>query len=625
MTWGWSGRNTVTSTALLHAPTHADRRFELETLEELQSRVRHGEEYVAQEKLSDYKAIADQKMYDGFRKFLLGDLRHLAVEGDIPNAAGLHQGGRGPLVRWRNAPRFDMAIGPGNTFVPHLLHIPGAHNFCANHERKIKQFETYLTVLYEMGPQTLEQAWHYYKFIAMQQKPTTEDIYAYVEDPRNPPGAPNNTDFNSSGFGGDGLGPHGFGRPEDDDDDDDSQGGGGGGGGGGGAYDNSGGGSDADVKQEEVEVKEEPLQSATIRQPPASRTVTRRSTPPAAASSGRTTLRSGVRTVVGAVGSALSSFLGGGAQNEPQYADGEETDNDDADNNTLTELFLNMDAVQAELNALRDNLTDDADEATVAQINALTAKIEAYEAEIAQKYPDAGPPRLGYREVPLLEYRGGEAEQGSGEVDALMQATGAMTLGPPEITYTPANEEPEEEEEEEEEEANPLETAQKMEKAKEEADRRQQQRNKGIQLPGQKQRLDTFQDKFAKYNKPGQNDTNNQNEQRALARAKAEATAEVTQFKAFLEKFKESRPLLKQAYEHHVADFLEQNYNELKDDPRAQRIAYRFVLGHYSRQATPAGSRAGSPGRTSYPNLLQPQNKQTGPVDKALQNPVRKE
>jgi hypothetical protein len=67
MTWGWSGCNTRQSLELLAGPTTADRTTELGTLSAMagvlvgkDNTLRSGaEHYVAQERLSDYKSIAD--------------------------------------------------------------------------------------------------------------------------------------------------------------------------------------------------------------------------------------------------------------------------------------------------------------------------------------------------------------------------------------------------------------------------------------------------------------------------------------------------------------------------------------------------------------------------------------
>jgi hypothetical protein len=204
MTWGWTGRNVLMEPQrVLSAPTTADRNYELKTLDRMAEKLGTGGSYVAQEKLSDYKSVADQDMYDGFRLFLKGDHQMVDRTAELPS---LNLGGprlRVDAVPWRNS---RHGVGNGK---PHLMHLPGAHSFVTENMRNEVQFNVYLHKLYTFGPQTLEEAWHYYKFIVKGAKPQTKDLLL-ATTPDDPPDAPN--DAPNAPFAGPSPNPFG-GRP----------------------------------------------------------------------------------------------------------------------------------------------------------------------------------------------------------------------------------------------------------------------------------------------------------------------------------------------------------------------------------------------------------------------------
>ncbi|KAJ1616913.1 hypothetical protein T492DRAFT_894601, partial [Pavlovales sp. CCMP2436] len=146
--WGWTGRNTPVSLAALQAQTVSDRAHELRVLERMALRVDagapndearsvmrdQGQRELATAKLADYKEMADQDMYKGFEAFLTGD--------------------------W------------ARTYGTPLC----AHGYLEREYRKKKEFDIYIGSLYALGPQTMDQAWHYYKFIVKQQRPTDREL-----------------------------------------------------------------------------------------------------------------------------------------------------------------------------------------------------------------------------------------------------------------------------------------------------------------------------------------------------------------------------------------------------------------------------------------------------------------
>ncbi|KAJ1619651.1 hypothetical protein T492DRAFT_1130211 [Pavlovales sp. CCMP2436] len=192
--WGWSGRNTPVSLAALKGPTTSDRTHELETLDRMAKNLNNirgvtdvefskteiaksildqGYRNLADAHLADYKVQADADMYEGFSAFLSGDLHKDTTKRyvDVPFV-----GDRGILRHMEEGHTVDFQVldNVQAKCVPwddhHLLHIPGAHEFLTNEYRKRKQFDIYIGTLYAMGPQSMEQAWHYYKYIVKQQR-----------------------------------------------------------------------------------------------------------------------------------------------------------------------------------------------------------------------------------------------------------------------------------------------------------------------------------------------------------------------------------------------------------------------------------------------------------------------
>ncbi|KAJ1626513.1 hypothetical protein T492DRAFT_878318 [Pavlovales sp. CCMP2436] len=144
--WGWTGRNTPSSLAALRAPTVSDRTHELKILERMALKV-------------GYDAQNNRNIPDQLR--------------DVMAEQGLREIASEKLADYKTMADVDMANN-------HLLHIPGAHGYLAGEYRKRKSFDTYIGALYAMGPQTMDQAWHYYKFIVKQQRPTDRDINELV-------------------------------------------------------------------------------------------------------------------------------------------------------------------------------------------------------------------------------------------------------------------------------------------------------------------------------------------------------------------------------------------------------------------------------------------------------------
>ncbi|KAJ1630926.1 hypothetical protein T492DRAFT_870775 [Pavlovales sp. CCMP2436] len=138
---------------------------------------------LADEHLADYKVQADADMYEGFSAFLSGDLQKDTTDRyvDVPFV-----GDRGILrhVDLDSVAGLQVLDNVQAKCVPwedhHLLHIPGAHEFLTSEYRKRKQFDIYIGTLYAMGPQSMEQAWHYYKYIVKQQRPTDRELEVVV-------------------------------------------------------------------------------------------------------------------------------------------------------------------------------------------------------------------------------------------------------------------------------------------------------------------------------------------------------------------------------------------------------------------------------------------------------------
>ncbi|KAJ1629639.1 hypothetical protein T492DRAFT_873122 [Pavlovales sp. CCMP2436] len=196
--WGWTGRNTPVSLAALRAPTVSDRQHELSVLMRMALKVgndglnhpnmKKNQTQVdimsdqalrdlASERLADYKVMADQDMYKGFEAFLTGELGKATESSYVP-VPYVHDSTR---HLWKQPKAVKEVLEDvQTTCIPwgnnHLLHIPGAHGYLEGEYRKSKAFDIYIGSLYAMGPQTMDQAWHYYKFIVKQQRPTDRDI-----------------------------------------------------------------------------------------------------------------------------------------------------------------------------------------------------------------------------------------------------------------------------------------------------------------------------------------------------------------------------------------------------------------------------------------------------------------
>jgi hypothetical protein len=52
-----------------------------------------------------------------------------------------------------------------------LLHIPGVHAYLRDDIIKRREFDAYIGALRYTGPQTMEQAWHYFKFMVKGARP----------------------------------------------------------------------------------------------------------------------------------------------------------------------------------------------------------------------------------------------------------------------------------------------------------------------------------------------------------------------------------------------------------------------------------------------------------------------
>jgi hypothetical protein len=93
-----------------------------------------------------------------------------------------------------------------------LLHIPGAHKYLSNDIVNRRQFDAYIGALHYTGPQTMEQAWHYFKFIVKGAQPDRADLDAMANWQPNKvlPGAEEEDDdfaqeggYNAARLGGD--------------------------------------------------------------------------------------------------------------------------------------------------------------------------------------------------------------------------------------------------------------------------------------------------------------------------------------------------------------------------------------------------------------------------------------
>ncbi|KAJ1629340.1 hypothetical protein T492DRAFT_840886 [Pavlovales sp. CCMP2436] len=140
---------------------------------------------LANEHLADFKVQADADMYEGFGAFLSGDLKASTTDRfvDIP-----YVGDRGMMKHMRETTKDVQVLDNVQAIcVPwkkhHLLHIPGAHDYLTGEYRRRKQFDIYIGTLYAMGPQSMDQAWHYYKYIVKQQRPTDREIEVVMARP----------------------------------------------------------------------------------------------------------------------------------------------------------------------------------------------------------------------------------------------------------------------------------------------------------------------------------------------------------------------------------------------------------------------------------------------------------
>lgn len=212
MPWGWTGRNSLPSKAsLLNAPTTATTKMEREFLRRAADTLPDGlaaaaRQYVASEHLAHYKADADAELHEEFTRFLAGDnnrflytpdggdLRYTDVPFVTPWDRSLLDPNvlANPNTELRVLDRYKQKRIPwGNR---NLLHIPGAHAFLAKDIIKRREFDAYIGALHYNGPQTMEQAWHYFKYIVKGAQPDAKDLRyfdGWDTDPHN--GVPDDT------------------------------------------------------------------------------------------------------------------------------------------------------------------------------------------------------------------------------------------------------------------------------------------------------------------------------------------------------------------------------------------------------------------------------------------------
>ncbi|KAJ1620871.1 hypothetical protein T492DRAFT_1128679 [Pavlovales sp. CCMP2436] len=168
--WGWSGRNTPVSLAAVKGPTISDRNHELVTLRDMVRTlgVKDGKlgrelgelelaavqeqswRVLANEHLADYKVQADADMYEGFGAFLSGDLKASTTD------------------------RFVDIPYVGDTGMMKHMH--------KNQKKDLKVLDNVQAVRVPEA-QSMDQAWHYYKYIVKQQRPTDREIEVVMKRP----------------------------------------------------------------------------------------------------------------------------------------------------------------------------------------------------------------------------------------------------------------------------------------------------------------------------------------------------------------------------------------------------------------------------------------------------------
>ncbi|KAJ1637470.1 hypothetical protein T492DRAFT_1125806 [Pavlovales sp. CCMP2436] len=200
--WGWTGRNTPKSVAALNGPTVSDREHELNTLERMAGGMptgemrAQGERDLASAYLADYKTVADSDMYEGFQTFLSGELGDYTTSKyvQVPYVdKGTRYLQRDPAQEVEHLAAVETRCIPWGS--NHLFHIPGAHSYLEAEYRKRKQFDIYIGTLYALGPQTMDQAWHYYKYIVKGQQPTDREVASLMSHEKISPDGEERSDW----------------------------------------------------------------------------------------------------------------------------------------------------------------------------------------------------------------------------------------------------------------------------------------------------------------------------------------------------------------------------------------------------------------------------------------------
>ncbi|KAJ1631353.1 hypothetical protein T492DRAFT_839272 [Pavlovales sp. CCMP2436] len=131
--------------------------------------------------------MANADMYAGFEAFLTGELGQSTESKYVPVPyvdASTKSFWQEPLAKHEILEDVNTVCIPWRN--NHLLHIPGAHKYLETEYRKKKEFDINIGTLYALGPQTMDQAWHYYKYIVKQQRPTDRDLQFLITKPGPP-------------------------------------------------------------------------------------------------------------------------------------------------------------------------------------------------------------------------------------------------------------------------------------------------------------------------------------------------------------------------------------------------------------------------------------------------------
>lgn len=184
--WGWNGRNKTASISDGRV-TQANKELELKLLEERidkknaervlgrdpRFRIDAADKFYTNEVLADYKQQADEQMKCDFEQWLIGQSEHnsdstrscsimpltkeqvnerlMATEENEPSQlCDPHQKIKVRHTPWGNAP---------------LTHLPGVRDYLAKETTKRSEFEKRISELSMFGPQNVEDAWLYYKYL----------------------------------------------------------------------------------------------------------------------------------------------------------------------------------------------------------------------------------------------------------------------------------------------------------------------------------------------------------------------------------------------------------------------------------------------------------------------------